>query len=63
MGHAHFSGLEQSCQGATHYRQSILVREKKQHLSPAAIWNLKTQAPYLFLNYQLKAYCQEWKNM
>ena len=33
----------------------------KQDPSPAAIWNLKTQAPYLFLNHQLKGYCQEWQ--
>jgi hypothetical protein len=33
----------------------------KQDLSPAAIWNLKPQAPYLLLNHQLKGYCQEWQ--
>jgi len=26
MGHVHISSLEQSCQGATYYKQPILVR-------------------------------------
>jgi hypothetical protein len=28
MGHMHLSSLEQSCQGATYYKQPILVRKK-----------------------------------
>jgi hypothetical protein len=30
--------------------------KNNQDLSPAAIWNFKTQAQYLFLNHQLKGY-------
>jgi hypothetical protein len=56
-GHVHPSSLEQSCQGVTWYRKPI--GKIKQDLSPAAIWNFK--APYLFLNRQLKGYCQEWQ--
>ena len=33
----------------------------KQDLSPAAIWNFKTQAPYLLLNRQLKGCCRKWQ--
>ena len=34
---------------------------KREDISPVAIWSLKTQAPYLFLNRQLKGHCQEWQ--
>jgi hypothetical protein len=32
----------------------------KQDISPAAIWNFRNAGTYLFLNHQLKGYCQEW---
>jgi hypothetical protein len=41
--------MEQSCQGAAYYKQPILVRESKQDLSPAAIWNFKNAGTVPFL--------------
>jgi hypothetical protein len=56
MGHMHPNSLEQSCQGATNYKQPILFREIRTR--PIASGNLEFKIAYLFLNHQLKGYCQ-----
>jgi hypothetical protein len=49
MGHTHPSSLEQSCQGATYYKQPILNRENKTRPITSGILKLLNAGTIPFL--------------